>query len=63
LDGLGHADIADPVAALVFGPPAPLKLLTVGGKPVVVDDALVNADERALARAARAANRKLTEAT
>ncbi len=63
LDGLGHADIADPVAALVFGPPAPLKLLTVGGKPVVVDDALVNADERALASAARAANRKLTEAT
>lgn len=62
LDGLGHADIADPVAALVFGPPAPLKLLMVGGKPVVVDDTLVNADERALASAARAANRKLVEA-
>lgn len=63
LDGLGHADIADPVAALVFGPPAPLKLLMVGGKPVVTNDALVNADERALASAARAANRKLMEAT
>jgi 8-oxoguanine deaminase len=63
LDGLGHADIADPVAALVFGPPAPLKLLMVAGKPVVVDDALINADERALARAARAANRQLTEET
>ncbi|GIH05438.1 8-oxoguanine deaminase [Rhizocola hellebori] len=63
LDGLGHADIADPVAALVFGPPAPLKLLLVGGRPVVADDALSNADERALASAARAANRKLTEAT
>jgi cytosine/adenosine deaminase-related metal-dependent hydrolase len=62
LDGLGHADIADPVAALVFGPPAPLKLLLVGGEPVVVDDALTNADERALASAARAANRKLVEA-
>lgn len=63
LDGLGHADIADPLAALVFGPPAPLKLLMVGGKPVVAEDALINADERALASAARAANRKLTEAT
>jgi cytosine/adenosine deaminase-related metal-dependent hydrolase len=63
LDGLGHADIADPVAALVLGPPAPLKLLLVGGKPVVVDDGLVNADERALAYAARAANRKIVEAT
>ena len=31
LDGLGHADIADPVCALVFGPPAPLELLLVGG--------------------------------
>jgi cytosine/adenosine deaminase-related metal-dependent hydrolase len=63
LDGLGHAGIADPVAALVFGPPAPLKLLLVGGKPVVEEDALSNADERVLAAAARAANRKLTEAT
>ncbi|HCT77945.1 MAG TPA: 8-oxoguanine deaminase [Micromonosporaceae bacterium] len=63
LDGLGHADIADPVAALVFGPPAPLKLLLVAGKPVVADDALVNADERALASAARAASRKLMEAS
>jgi cytosine/adenosine deaminase-related metal-dependent hydrolase len=63
LDGLGHADIADPIAALVFGSPAPLKLLMIGGKPVVVDDALVNADERALANAARSANRKLIEAT
>ena len=62
LDGLGHADIADPVAALVFGPPAPLELLLVGGKPVVKHGALANADERALASAARAANRKLVEA-
>jgi 8-oxoguanine deaminase len=63
LDGLGHADIADPVAALVFGPPAPLKLLMVGGRPVVVDDALINADERVLASAARAASRRLMGAT
>jgi len=62
LDGLGHAGIADPVAALVFGPPAPLELLMVGGKPVVAHNALVNADERALAAAARATSRKLTKA-
>ena len=35
VDGLGHGDIADPVAALVFGPPAPLEALLVGGTPVV----------------------------
>ena len=35
LDGLGHADIADPVCALVFGPPAPLALLLVGGRTIV----------------------------
>ena len=33
LDGLGHADIADPVCALVFGPPPPVHLLTVAGPP------------------------------
>ena len=32
LDGLGHAGIADPVAALVLGPAAPLELLLVGGR-------------------------------
>ncbi|WP_029768073.1 8-oxoguanine deaminase [Haloglycomyces albus] len=53
LDGLGHADILDPVAALVLGPPAPLKLLTVGGDPVVADGRLLTADEAELAREAR----------
>ena len=33
LDGLGHAGIADPVAALVLGAPPPLELLLVGGRP------------------------------
>ncbi|HSR25212.1 MAG TPA: 8-oxoguanine deaminase, partial [Candidatus Eisenbacteria bacterium] len=35
LDGLGHAGVADPVAALGLGPPAPLELLLVGGRPGV----------------------------
>jgi cytosine/adenosine deaminase-related metal-dependent hydrolase len=61
LDGLGHADITDPVAALVLGPPAPLALLTVGGRVVVEANELRTADEAALARAARAAHRRLME--
>lgn len=45
LDGLGHAGIADPVASLVLGPPAPLKLLLVGGETVVSDDELRTAND------------------
>jgi cytosine/adenosine deaminase-related metal-dependent hydrolase len=63
LNGLGHAGIADPVAALVFGPPAPLRLLAVGGSPVVEDGTLLTADEGALARACRTAARSLMEAS
>jgi cytosine/adenosine deaminase-related metal-dependent hydrolase len=37
LDGLEHAGIADPVAALVFGALPPLALLLVGGATVVED--------------------------
>ncbi|MGH8960141.1 MAG: 8-oxoguanine deaminase [Jatrophihabitantaceae bacterium] len=59
LDGLGHADIADPVCALVFGPPAPLELLLVGGDVVVERNELRAADVRALAADARAASREL----
>ncbi len=61
LDGLGHADIADPVAALVLGSPAPLKLLTVHGKTVVEDGELRTTDAAALARDARAASRRMME--
>jgi cytosine/adenosine deaminase-related metal-dependent hydrolase len=50
LDGLGHAGIADPVAALVFGPPAPLARLLVGGRTIVADGVLQTADEHDLAR-------------
>ena len=55
LDGLGHADIADPVTALVFGPPAPLELLTVAGRAVVAAGELRTADPAVLAAQSRAA--------
>ncbi|MFG1803193.1 8-oxoguanine deaminase [Micromonospora carbonacea] len=61
IDGLGHAGIDDPVAALVFGPPAPLALLLVGGRAVVEDAELRTADADALARAAAGAHRRLLE--
>ncbi|HET9123363.1 MAG TPA: 8-oxoguanine deaminase [Solirubrobacteraceae bacterium] len=53
LDGLGHADIADPLTALVFGPPAPLALLLVGGRTIVEDGELRTADVSELAAANR----------
>jgi cytosine/adenosine deaminase-related metal-dependent hydrolase len=59
LDGPGHAGIDDPVAALVFGPPAPLELLLVGGREVVVRDELRTADEGVLTRLANRAHRRL----
>jgi cytosine/adenosine deaminase-related metal-dependent hydrolase len=45
LDGLGHAGIADPVAALVIASAPPLELLTVGGRAVVERDVLTTVDE------------------
>ncbi|MDT4997392.1 MAG: 8-oxoguanine deaminase, partial [Pseudonocardiales bacterium] len=59
IDGLGHADIADPVCALVFGPPAPLELLLVGGTPVVDGQVLRTADVESIAADNRAAAREL----
>jgi cytosine/adenosine deaminase-related metal-dependent hydrolase len=59
LDGLGHASIADPVAALVLGPAAPVTLSLVGGRPVVEDGRLTRADEDAIARATRTQARRL----
>jgi len=61
LDGFGHAGIADPVAALVFGPPAPLRLLLVGGETVVADNELRTADEADIAEALRKASSRLAE--
>ncbi len=59
MDTLPHASIADPVAALVLGAPAPLELLLVNGQPVVERDELVTVDEQQVARAARRASQEL----
>ncbi|MFE9693871.1 8-oxoguanine deaminase [Micromonospora sp. NPDC005806] len=59
LDGLGHAGIDDPLAALVLGPPAPVELLLVGGRPIVERGELRTADERDLARRTRQAHQAL----
>jgi cytosine/adenosine deaminase-related metal-dependent hydrolase len=56
VDALGHAGIADPVAALVFGSAPPLELLTVGGRIVVSGDELRTADEDTLAAELRRAS-------
>ncbi|GAB3823992.1 8-oxoguanine deaminase [Dactylosporangium cerinum] len=61
LDGLGHAGIDDPVAALVFGPPAPLRLLLVGGRAVVQDGTLSTVDESVVAASLTRAARTLRE--
>jgi cytosine/adenosine deaminase-related metal-dependent hydrolase len=59
LDTLPHADIADPVAALVLGPPAPLELLLVNGRTVVAHDRVLTVDEQETAQAARRVSRTL----
>jgi cytosine/adenosine deaminase-related metal-dependent hydrolase len=61
VDGLGHAGIDDPLAALVLGSAPPLELLTVGGRVVVERDRLCTVDEAEvttdLARASAALRR------
>jgi cytosine/adenosine deaminase-related metal-dependent hydrolase len=49
LDELGFAGIADPVAALAFGPARRVDALLVGGEPVVQDGELRTADPATLA--------------
>jgi cytosine/adenosine deaminase-related metal-dependent hydrolase len=55
MDGLGQSGIADPVAALVFGPLPSLALLFVGGRVVVEHGVLSTVDERELANRLRKA--------
>jgi cytosine/adenosine deaminase-related metal-dependent hydrolase len=65
LDTLAHDAYAygstgqDPVAALVMGPQAPLRLLLVNGEPVVQDSELRTGDVTAITGNVRAARRGL----
>jgi cytosine/adenosine deaminase-related metal-dependent hydrolase len=59
IDGIGHSNIADPVAALVLGALPPLTLLLVGGSPAVRDGRLTGADEESIASEAAAETRRL----
>jgi cytosine/adenosine deaminase-related metal-dependent hydrolase len=61
IDGPAHADVADPVAALVLGAPPPLELLLVDGRAVVERDRVLTVDADALAREAEAVHRTLLE--
>ena len=58
---MAHADIADPVAALVLGAPPPLDLLLVNGRPVVEQGRLVGVDEEAVARDVAQASARLLD--
>jgi cytosine/adenosine deaminase-related metal-dependent hydrolase len=59
LDSVGHAGIADPVAALVLGPAPRVELLLVNGEPVVENGELGTADEGQISREIAAASRRL----
>ena len=59
LDTLPHADVVDPVAAMVLGSAPPLELLLVAGRPVVERDRLVRADEDDLRERALVQHRRL----
>jgi cytosine/adenosine deaminase-related metal-dependent hydrolase len=61
LDTMAHADIADPVAAIVLGAPPPLELLLVNGEAVVEDGSLVHVDEEQVARQVAQASARLLE--
>jgi cytosine/adenosine deaminase-related metal-dependent hydrolase len=59
LDGLGHVDVVDPVAAIVLGAPPPLELLLVNGRTVVERDRVVTLDETEVAREVASASTAL----
>ncbi|WP_232663410.1 8-oxoguanine deaminase [Pseudonocardia sp. TRM90224] len=61
IDGLGHADVADPVAALLLGTPPPLELLLVDGRTIVEHDRVVTVDTDAVARECVVVHRSLME--
>jgi len=59
LDTIAHADITDPVAALVLGSPPPLALLLVDGGVGVEQDRVVTVDESVIAREAAIVHQSL----
>jgi cytosine/adenosine deaminase-related metal-dependent hydrolase len=59
VDGFGSADVEDPVAALVFGPPLPLQALLVGGRPVLADGEVPGCPPEQVSRDLVAAARRL----
>jgi cytosine/adenosine deaminase-related metal-dependent hydrolase len=59
IDGLAHADVADPVATLVLGSPPPLERLLVNGATVVEKDRVLTVDEDDLAARCRTVHRDL----
>jgi cytosine/adenosine deaminase-related metal-dependent hydrolase len=61
LTGLNYAGITDPVAALVLGTTPPVRRLFVGGKAVVEDAVLREADESEIARELSVASARLRE--
>lgn len=63
LDGMTHAGIDDPVAALVLGAPAPLELLLVGGRAVVTEGRLLTASEDVVAAELRYAHQRILGVT
>ena len=61
VDGVEHAGILDPVAALGLGAMPPLHRLFVGGRAIVEDGRLVTAEEPMIAEEVAAASRELAE--
>jgi cytosine/adenosine deaminase-related metal-dependent hydrolase len=61
LDGIDHAGIDDPVAALVLGAPRAAELLLVGGRAIVEGGELRTADEAQVAADIARQSRRLLE--
>jgi cytosine/adenosine deaminase-related metal-dependent hydrolase len=59
IDGVEHAGIADPVAALTLGSQPPVARLIVNGVTIVNDGRMSRVDDSAVARRADSAAREL----
>jgi len=59
LDTIAHADIADPVAALILGAAPPLELSMVDGRVIVRQSEVTTVDTESLAQQAKRVHREL----